>query len=422
MNRPPLLAPRAVAVDDPGDLLAIAAASRERPIFYFENPSRDFALLGLGVAAEIRTSGPSRFRDATAAARDLFAGVPPGDPPPLLLGGFAFADDSPRSAPWREFPALHFVLPEVTWYRHDGRVHQIHASRGAAQPLVAARSASAAADASHWRRDEDAQERPRWRQAVGDARRAIDRGEFRKVVVARRRSLSSDVGADPAQIVARARAARPGCTSFWLSPGGTSFVGSSPEFLLRVHGRRLETEALAGSAPRSATDEEDDRLAAQLLASDKNRREHELVVQSIREALEPVSRSLVVAAAPRVLRLPEAQHLQTPVRAELAESTDLLTLAELLHPTAAVCGSPRLPSRAWIDRTEGDRGWYSGAVGWIDAAGSGELVVALRCGLVERGRLSLWAGAGIVAGSDADGEFAETEAKLGALTAGMAIE
>jgi isochorismate synthase len=420
--KPPRLAPRAVPVDDPGDLLAIASSTHRRPIFYLENPSREFAVLGLGAAAEIRSSGPSRFRDAAVAARQLFTALPPGDPPPLLLGGFAFSGESPRSVPWREFPALHFVLPEVTWLRRGGTVYRFETSRGEAPLDARAGILQGAAELSRWRREDDPQEKPRWREAVDGARRAIARGEFRKVVVARRRSLSNDAQPEPARIVARARAARPGCTSFWIAPGGTSFVGSSPEFLLRLHGRRLETEALAGSAPRGATNEEDERLAAALLASEKNRHEHELVVQSIREALAPVSRSLVAADAPAVLRLPEAQHLQTAVRAELDGTVELLEVAERLHPTAAVCGSPRLPSRAWIDRTEGDRGWYSGAVGWLDAAGAGELVVALRCGLIERSRLSLWAGAGIVAGSDADDEFAETEAKLGALTGGMSFE
>ncbi|MBI2963893.1 MAG: isochorismate synthase [Deltaproteobacteria bacterium] len=410
------LAPRVVRLDDPGDFLAIAAGAGRRPLFYFEHPARGVALLALGAVAEIRAAGPDRFAAAAAAARALFAGLPPSDPPPLLVGGFAFSDTPSTDPAWREFPALRFVLPELTWVRRGGSVHLFRGDGGAAAaPLEGAPS-------ERWRepgppllRIEESRDRPRWCAAVEDARQAIARGALEKVVVARRRTLHGDAPLEPQRLLARARARRPGCTSFWIGAGETSLVGSSPEVLLRARGGRLETEALAGSAARGETAVEDERLGRRLLASAKERREHDLVLESIREALAPLARSLVAAGSPSLLRLPEAQHLHTPVRAELDGETGVLEIAGRLHPTAAVCGAPRDAARAWIDRREPDRGWYSGAVGWIDAVGDGELVVALRCGLVDGRALSLWAGAGIVEGSEAEAEFVETEAKLGAL-------
>jgi len=410
------LAPRVVRLDDPGDLLGIAAALRRTPLFYFENPSRGTALLAAGAVAEIRASGPNRFGEAAEAARRLFADLPASDPPPLLIGGFAFSGESPRERAWREFPALRFVLPELTWIRRGRSVHLSRVGSAAEAPLPVPLPGESPAHAlPRLGRAEDHGGRGRWRDAVQSAQRAIAAGRFGKVVIARRSTLHGDRPLEPAVLLAAARARRPACTSFWIDAGETSFIGSSPELLLRLRGRRLETEALAGSAPRGATADEDERLGERLLGSEKERREHELVVQSIREALEPVAGSLVASSPPSLLRLPEALHLHTAVRAELDCSTSLLEATGRLHPTAAVCGWPRIPAQAWIADREGDRGWYSGAVGWIDAAGGGELVVALRCGLVDSGALCLWAGAGIVEGSDADSEFAETEAKLGAL-------
>lgn len=410
---------RVVRLDDPGDLLGLAAAAGRGPLFYFENPSRGTAVLALGAAAEIRAAGAGRFGEAARAARSLFAALAPSDPPPLLVGGFAFSPDGPRERAWREFPALRFVLPELAWIRRGGTVHLLRVESSlVSPPATAPRAASPVRPAlPRLRRTEAPGEHGRWRAAVEDARRAIAAGRFAKVVIARRSVLRAERPFAPAPLLAAARAARPACTSFWIRAGETSFVGSSPELLLRLRGRRLETEALAGSAARGATVAEDERLGERLLGSEKERREHDLVVESIRAALGPLSRSLVASNPPGLLRLPEAQHLQTGVRAELDDGTSLLEAAGRLHPTAAVCGWPRTPARAWIARAERDRGWYSGAVGWLDAAGDGELVVALRCGLIDSGALSLWAGAGIVEGSDPDAEFAETEAKLAALLA-----
>lgn len=406
---------RVVRLDDPGDFLAIASAARRRPLFYYEHPARGTALLALGAAAEIRAAGSNRFSEAAAASRALFAGLPESDPPPVLVGGFAFSDEMPSGSAWREFPALRFVLPEITWIRRGGSVHLFRADGGPAVPLEAEASERWGEPGPPLRPIDDPREKTRWSTAIGAARDAISRGDLRKVVIARRRTLRSNLPLEPERLLARARTRRPGCTSFWIGAGETSLIGSSPEVLLRVRAGRLETEALAGSAARGATSAQDEHLGRQLLASAKNRREHDLVLQSICEALEPITRSLVAASSPSLMRLPEAQHLHTPVRAELAGDMTVLEVAGRLHPTAAVCGAPRDAARAWIDRGEPDRGWYSGAVGWIDAAGAGELVVALRCGLVDGEALSLWAGAGIVEGSQADAEFAETEAKLGAL-------
>ena len=203
--------------------------------------------------------------------------------------------------------------------------------------------------------------------------------------------------------------------NFWLGREGTSFLGSTPELLVRVEGQTVTSGALGGSAPRGADDEEDRVLGDSLLASAKNLEEHEYVVSAVRSALGSVAGPLYSVERPRLMRLPEAQHLYTPVQGRLRERRSALEVAGLLHPTPAVCGVPRETARAIIEREEPHRGWYTGAVGWMDAGGGGEFAVALRSGLVDRSRMFLWAGAGIVAGSDPEAEFAETETKFSAL-------
>ena len=154
---------------------------------------------------------------------------------------------------------------------------------------------------------------------------------------------------------------------------------------------------------------------AALLACPKNAREHQLVRDAITAALAGGLRELVVPPRPELVSLPEAHHLHTPIGGRLRQPRTVLELAGALHPTPAVCGVPREAARALIERDEAERGWYAGAIGWMDARGDGELVVALRSALVEDRRVVLWAGAGIVEGSDADLELAEVEAKMTAL-------
>jgi isochorismate synthase len=263
-----------------------------------------------------------------------------------------------------------------------------------------------------------ADERERWRARVERARDLIAAGTVRKVVLARRRTLEAASAIDPALLVARARAARPGCFTVWVrARDGSSFVASTPELLVRRTGPTVAASALAGTAPRSADAGEDARLAAALLACPKNAREHALVVSAVRDALAAVADEVTTSPTPTILRLPEVQHLATAVAGRLRVATPVLALGGLLHPTPAVCGTPYDVARSIIEREEPERGWYAGALGWMDAEGDGELAVALRSALVAGRRLTLWAGAGIVEGSDADAELAETEAKMRALVA-----
>ena len=244
--------------------------------------------------------------------------------------------------------------------------------------------------------------------------------EMEKVVLARTIQYISEREIEIPGVVARLSARFPMCTTFALSPPlqdpffaepPSVFVGATPECLVRRDRQgRVYVDALAGTAPIETPDEE-------LLGRDKDRHEHALVVDHIREVLSSCTHELHVPSHPQVDSLSTLKHLRTPIEARTTR--DLATLAAALHPTPAVCGHPVSGAMEWIRRREGalgvDRGWYAGALGWIGLDGSGRLDVALRCALIDGARATLFCGAGIVAASRGADELAETRLKADAL-------
>lgn len=416
-------------IEDPGDLLALARACPDTPLFYWEHPARGHALLALGIVREIRASGPDRFAAVSDAAERMLATVESADADRSSLrvvGGFGFSEQGPAGALWRDFPAARFVLPRVLWLGERGHWRLTRVWDEGAEDAGEALLARVHRDRKLAEGDGPRlhapvltpEERLRWRTRVDDARVLIANGGLRKVVLAWQRRLYAASAVEPATILARARATRPTCFSFWVrARSGVSLIGSTPELLVRRTGMRVEASALAGSAPRAADATADRRHGAELLACPKNAREHAIVVAAVRAALASVADEIATPAGPELLLLPEAHHLSTLVTGRLRVAESVLRVGGVLHPTPAVCGAPRNAARALIEREEPDRGWYTGAVGWMDHAGDGELAVVLRSALVAGEQLTLWAGAGIVEGSDADAELAETEAKMGALVA-----
>ena len=258
-----------------------------------------------------------------------------------------------------------------------------------------------------------------YRQAVADAVRRIRAGELAKVVLARSVDVRLLAAPALADVVQRLAAANPAARVLAVPlPGGdpahrTWLVGATPELLVRRRGREVVCVPLAGSQARSADPAVDAARAARLTGSDKDRREHAFVVEAIVEALRPYCTE-VRAPAPELLATPAVWHLATRVTARLRDpATTSADLVTALHPTPAVGGTPRGAATAVIAELEGfDRGCYAGAVGFQDAAGDGEWSVGVRCAELVGNRLRLFAGAGIVAGSDPDAELAETDAKL----------
>jgi len=209
----------------------------------------------------------------------------------------------------------------------------------------------------------------------------------------------------------------PACYAFSIANGrGQSFIGATPERLVRVASGRMHTTALAGSAARGDTASEDAAFAQALLHSEKDLREHQLVIDAIVRGLADLDLQLDHPAHPRLLGLANVHHLHTPISANLPPGVHILDLVARLHPTPAVGGAPVAPALAAITRLESfPRGLYAGPQGWVDHRGGGEFFVGLRSALVDGRTATAYAGAGIVAGSEPEKEFAETELKFKAL-------
>jgi isochorismate synthase len=449
---PGVLRAATVPVDDL-DAIALFAAARELDLeaALWLQPSEGTAIVGIGRAWAVGPEGPARFGAAGRSWRELLARSAPGDrvaeparlprgAGPVLLGGLGFTGFVPGDDdPWAPFGPASLVLPGLAFARTAGGAFVTAALMGGdgttlralarrwealaerARELapvagaLVARPAGALLATTGERPD-----RAAWDRLVGLFAGAVGRGRLDKVVLARRVALRSSLELDPVNALRRLAAAGPESTTFAFVRDGVTFLGATPERLARTEGRAFRTGAIAGSAPRGADAAEDARLAAGLLASDKDREEHAVVVAMLRDALRPIVERLHVAPAPGILPLRHVQHLVTPMEGVLREETGILALAERLHPTPAVGGEPRDTALALIAEHEGfDRGWYAGPVGWLGADGDGELMVALRCGLLDGQRATLFAGCGIVADSDPAREWEESRMKLRPVVSAM---
>jgi isochorismate synthase len=254
-----------------------------------------------------------------------------------------------------------------------------------------------------------------YEEAVARAIQRIGAGEFEKVVLAREVDVLAPRDHDPAAVLGVLREAFSTSFVYAVGRGDATFLGATPELLIRRQGHRASTVGLAGSTRRSADPAVDAHLAEQLIRSEKDREENAIVARRIARTLRPLSVWVTVAEDPVVVTVANIQHLATPIRAQLAQPIDALTLAGLLHPTPAVGGEPA-GALAAIPALEGiDRGWYAGAVGWLDATGDGEFCVALRGALLRGAHARCYAGCGIVRDSEPVAELAESEMKLGVM-------
>lgn len=424
---------------DAPDLLARAAAAPAGvAMFYWERPAAGEAMLGVGCAHDVRTSGPARLGEAAREVRRVLASteisagtaVEDGAGSPRFVGGFAFAPDDPPVALWREFPSCRLFLPRRLWTRDGGRTHLStctpctaeFSTEAAVRPqrAGACRGPSQASTVNGGESRDVSGERDRWRRRVQRVLSMVAQGAVEKVVLSRSRTLEeSSARPGVVEVVERLRGARPGCYTFWIRGGETDFIGSTPELLVGKRGDTIETQAIAGTARRGDSVDEDRELARRLADSGKDRREQQAVTRAIGEILAPLTVRLEMCERPEVMRLPEAFHLHTPIRGRLRLPISALELAGMLHPTPAVCGLPQRVALDLLVREERERGWYTGAVGWLGQQGDGAFAVALRSALFDGARTTLWAGAGIVAGSDPAAEYDETELKMGAIGAAL---
>lgn len=424
---------------DPLAFLGVGSAELGSGVLWWQ-PDAAAIFAGAGSAVALTASGAGRFRDVADEMRELRARlVPSGTLAALpVIGGFSFTAGAPHGWPWQGFPDAMLRIPAVLLQSvaNQSLLRVTVSVTPRANPAEVADEvnrllglggswsetsvplAPQAAPASC----ASAPPRAEWEDSVAAAVSLIRGGAIDKVVLAREEQLRFSHALDPIATLARLRAADVGATLFAMASRDSWFFGATPERLVRLQDGQVDVTCLAGSVAAGESDVEQAELARQLLESAKEREEHEIVVHSTMSALADACQDVRRAAGtPRVVTARSVQHLQTPVTARMAPGGHILDLVDRLHPTPAVGGFPRDAAIHVMHGLERfDRGWYAAPFGWTDLNGSGEFAVAIRSALIRGHDASLFAGCGIVAGSEPAREFVETEMKLKPMLAALA--
>ena len=407
---------RPVAACDVDPLeLARAAETTFGPVRFFSDPQGE-ATVGLGTAERFVATGADRFGRLRGALEGLA-------PHRRALVGFSFSDAGPTDGAWAGFAAAEAVLPVValaTRRDGDGWSGTMEVAAEVDDPSAVLAALADLATPAPPRipdvGDHVVASHPSvtaWRLEVAEAVDAIRSGSLDKVVLARAVTVASARRPLPFDLLAHLASAYPRCYGFGWGSGAATFVGASPELLVSRSGDVVRSNPLAGSARRGEGDVEDRAIGRALMASDKDRVEHAIVVEDVAARLGPYTSHLAVPAEPSLRRMATVQHLSSSIEGRLSGPTHLLDLVGALHPTPAVGGTPREEAVRFIEKVEGiDRGWYTGGVGWVDGSGDGAVAIGLRCGLLGPDRAVVYAGAGIVADSDPDAELVETRLKF----------
>ena len=362
-------------------------------------------LVGWGTFARLKVSGIDRFEKARTwwheqlGTLSISNDVHGSGTGPVLFASFSFDPDEEST----------LIIPKVIVGMRNGS-SWITWIGGQTQPELPEKAPILDQPTFTWH--EGTLTEDQWVERVSTAIDTISHSELEKVVLARDINIQSNSEIDPRRILQNLAVNYP---STWIfSVDG--LVGATPELLLRLSRGMVTSRVLAGTISKTGDDEKDLALAASLARSSKDLEEHEYAVRSVAQALEPFCTSTNVPESPFVLHLANVMHLATDVTGALTESKkqiDAFSILEKLHPSAAVCGTPTILAAELISKIEGmSRGRYAGPVGWIDARGDGELGIALRSGQIDHDRIRIFAGCGIVAGSNPEKELAESSAKF----------
>ncbi|WP_219508074.1 isochorismate synthase [Nonomuraea ceibae] len=388
---------RTTPVRDPGNLLA--SLPRTAPYAWVRHGE---GLVGWGEAARAEVPpGPGRFTWARRWLSAVFAGATVDDAVrtpgsgPVAFGTFTFDEDAPGST---------LVVPQAVLARKGGQAWLT--TIGEDPPLE---TFTPLADPGRISYGDGSLTAPEWEHVVARAARRIRDGELEKVVLARDLLATAEHPIDVRLLLIRLARRYPECYTFSVA----GLVGATPELLIRRTGQEIESLVLAGTTPRGTGPADDLARGRALLASAKDRHEHECAIASVRQTLAPLCSSLRTPDEPELMVLPNVQHLASHVSGRLADGASVLDVVAAMHPTAAVGGTPTRTAIRVIRELEGmDRAGYAGPVGWIDAHGDGEWGIALRSGIVEGRQARLFAGGGIMGDSDPAAELAEAQAKF----------
>ncbi|MEM7330988.1 MAG: isochorismate synthase [Chloroflexota bacterium] len=442
-----------VSVSQPAPKLTPQAVLRHahgKPRFFWQDASIEqnhepVVYAAFGIAANLNAWGQNRFLIIQEKAAQLFKDAYFNDAPAWvetrLFGGFSFRDDFAPDNTWSIYHPAQFVLPHFqltqkateTWLTVNALIGLDESPHEMVEALQMALDELMLSVDDMPLEGETAVSMPTiqypmpfdiWAKNINEAVHLMKTTELNKVVLSRICELKFEQSIDIENGLNYLLKTYPDCYTFLFEPRpGHAFIGATPELLARVNGRKLTTMGLAGSVARGQTEAEAQQFAAQLRNSQKDQHEHKLVVDAMRERLIPLTESRHIPTEPDVLRFSNIQHLYTPIEATLNNDDGILPLIEQLHPTPALGGSPRPMAMSFIKQSEPvPRGWYAAPIGTLTPTLDGAFGVAIRSAAIQDRRAWLYAGAGMVADSDPELEWDETELKFKPMKNALGVE
>nr|WP_230951725.1 isochorismate synthase [Heyndrickxia coagulans] len=411
---------------DPLRLFTAGAARFYGSRFFWQDKNRETVFVGFGRVWSCTVTASDGFAQMEDEWRNLkgagevYSDTGETGTGPVLFGGFAF-DGTVAKQEWKTFGQGIFRVPQILFtFKKDavfltvngcGGTESVQEAEETARSLLNGSTAFPALPLLKAVKEIGSDE---WKKSVATAVEFIREGRMDKVVLARKLELAFDGVASPDAVLAALSAQQHDSYLFVLEEGSESFIGASPERLVKKTGRHILSTCLAGSIKRGRNEAEDLELGKALLSDQKNLSEHGFVVSMIRQVLEPFCNGLNVPDAPVLMRMRDIQHLYTPVTGTVKDKdTTLFQLVKALHPTPALGGIPRQPAMEAIRLLEKmDRGLYGAPIGWVDYRGSGEFCVGIRSGLLKEDHASLYAGCGVVKESEPEEEYKETSVKF----------
>lgn len=426
-----------IAGIDPLAALELNADHKEK--FYWDHPVNSVSISAAGAVREFKATGSKRFNAIINATISLkkeitaYTAIQHSMAGPLLLGGYSFEDHN-IGAIWKKFGGASFVLPEWILVK-SGNLHlltlTIEKENREADEIyqeVIERITDFINLAGNLQQQkprkrkqssilctlQSPEDHTEWITRVETARNLIEQKKFDKIVLARSVSVEAKHELEPTVLAHELRQKYPECYNFMIQKDSdTTFIGATPERLISLQKEMILTEGLAGSTSRGRSALEDATLAHSLMESQKDRDEHQFVVQAINDSLKRFSENVEHPLKPQIKKLQNVQHLFTPIAASTKAGVQIHELIKELHPTPAVGGYPKHKTAPYIREIEQvERGWYSAPVGWFNLNGCGEFAVAIRSALLHKNRAELYAGCGIVSESDPEREWNETLLKF----------
>jgi len=422
------------------DLLQFYSAHASRSkCFFWNDPGQQVTLVGIGCAHEISCNNGLRFFQCQAELKDSISKIKVEDPSnPLFYAGFSFDALAEKDGNWRHFPASSIILPQfLLRATGDGFTLSINIDVRCAESIEnriqrvicdlneieeTLKSSTRYEKSPSINRLHNDLTPEKWKNVASSAIKRLSEGALQKVVLARKMSLHAGNPFQTTSILRQLLTTNPQSYVFSFSREGSHFLGATPERLVSLSQRQIKVTALAGTSRRGANTSQDLVLGNRLLGSQKDRHEHNLVVESIANSLRPLCTNLDIPQMPQICRLREMLHLYTPISGVIQHGTNILDLVAKLHPTPAVGGINSHDALRFIRENECmDRGWYAGPIGWLNGVGEGEFAVALRSALIRGKSASVFAGCGLVVSSNPDNEFEETRLKMRTMLSALGV-